>query len=143
MLTVNDVADNKRPELYDQNDRGRRSNDNLTTSKKEQQRIKQPKPEEANQKVKATGTLKSDKSQGEKSVRNAEKRNDTEKPLVKVFVQRNISKTQAELIAEIPSQIEKPVQFSFDIQKDTPENTADDMVKFFKLAQSLVKPIAS
>jgi hypothetical protein len=35
MLTVNDVADNKRPELYDQNDRGRRSNDNLTTSKKE------------------------------------------------------------------------------------------------------------
>jgi hypothetical protein len=59
--------------------------------------------------------LKSDKSQGEKSVRNAEKRNDTEKPLVKVFVQRNISKTQAELIAEIPSQIEKPVQFSFDI----------------------------
>jgi len=76
------------------------------------------------------------------SPKNKFKLHEPEKPLVKAYVKSVVSKTEATLIVEIPSQLDQVVEFSFDVQKDTPEGTAEDLIGFLKVPSSFIKPVA-
>jgi hypothetical protein len=58
------------------------------------------------------------------------------------MVKQTLSKTEAILGVEIPSQLNRQIEFNFDILKDTPDGIANEMVSEMGLPTHFAKLIA-